>query len=426
MSYFGSKGFKQWCEEIDGCVIEDIYAMSDIFQRNLDAGDSYAAQMRDMGFCFEKGKVNSARFIDCLQYLQQKSTDGNGVFEPVKIFQRKGMQNSKVLYFGLPSSSASPSDFWRTPSEDSNVLYVANLFTGSGIECFDDPNLEKLNLLKPDVFVLLLSSGRFPIGCPTRELTNQTLSAHDVAHLGGFLIAPDYAKEMLRLFHHVFELTSTAEGQKVQNALENFDSYYSLRIYYLIEVLAKVRNVQLLESVLGKKISEYPLGGAKKEIKTQLLQMTAVERIKYVRKVCDEFHKIIAPLGGESRDILNRQRKQKRAAFTIDTNTKRYSAATSKFYQNSMYSLYYDVKEATHECRSSHPNYLETVCELYATFLAALVGTAQLSLADWVDGSLSPVPAKESKLYKYVDGLFDHDHLFWKAFCAENYDAIAN
>lgn len=449
-NYFGSAGFARWCAEIDVRVEEDFFAMLDVFQRNLAAGDSYAAQMRDMGFCFDDGKERPALFVDCLRYLLQESVLTGAVFQPVKMFRRKGERESDnsnkneskaggrrggVLVFDAPplEKENAGSCSCNCSDDGENVFYVANLFNGRGIGCYDNESLETTNLLKPDVFVLLLANGFFPIGDPTRELTNQTLSAHDLAHIAGFLIAPEYAQGMLCLFRHVYKMLQQGDT-KLAAALENFDSYYSLRLYYLIEVIAKVRNVPLLERVLGFSVDTFPLGAtaaeagtvsARTELERMLAAKTPVERIQYMRGITKQFHNIILPLGGESRDILNRKRKQKRNPFIAEGRKDLYSAANSKFAQNSIYSLYYDVKEAIEECRSSHPHYLETVTKLFATFLAALIGTAQLSLTDWIEGSMSPVPSQSTALYAYVDGLFDNKHLFWKAFCSPRYDMIA-
>jgi hypothetical protein len=423
--YFDSPGFRKWCDEIDERVQEDFYAMLDVYQRCLDKGDAYVAQMQRMGFDFGesiRGSEAPTLFHYCLEVLRKDSKNsGDCMFQPVKIFQTKGATAIERTLQG------------------GGGYHVANLYTGQGIGCFDDATLQPLNLLKPDVFVLLLSQGLFPMGDPTRELTNQTLSAHDLAHLAGFVAAPHYAKEMRRLFQHVGTLLQ--HNAQVAAALENFDSYYSLRLYYLIEVLCEVRNVPLLERVLGYtshtpssyfeitntfSVADFPLETAKAKFNQLLRDMTPVARIKYMRGVCDKFHSIISPLGGESRDVLNRERKQKRAPFTFESGAEnRYSAANSKFASNSIYSLYYRVKEALHELRSSHPNYLETACQLYSTFLAALTGTAQLTVTDWVEGSLAPVPSKDTPLYRYVNGLFDSDHLFWKAFCSPDYTTIA-
>lgn len=230
--YFGSIGFRRWCESIDARIEEDFFAMLDVFVRNLRAGDSYATQLRDMGYCFEEGREKPARFIDCLAFLRAKSMQSSetAVFSPVKMFRRtratptemEGEQREpkrevrQTLVFGAPRAQACDSDEEKSDDGDDdgdddggddvnekeeeqeeaeNIVYVANLYTGQGIECFDDARLEKLNLLKPDTFVLLLANGFFPIGCPTRELTNQTLSAHDVAHLAGFVDQPQYAQQ---------------------------------------------------------------------------------------------------------------------------------------------------------------------------------------------------------------------------------------
>lgn len=426
--YFDCEAYKNWCEAIDVRVEEDFFAMLDVFQRNLTAGDSYAAQMRDMGFCFDNGRERPARFVDCLRYLRTAGASAQ-VFQPVKIFCKRETKLNGVHNGDFELSFTAPHG---APVD--NRLYVANLYTGIAIECFGDASLERMNLLKPDVFVALLADGLFPIGDPTRELTNQTLSAHDLAHLAGFLAAPDYASEMRRLFRHVDELLHHHDDDmKLATALTNFDSHYSLRLYYLIEVVTEVRNVSLLEQTLGFAVDAYSLDKAcdgfadvKPQLQTMVQNMSPVQRIKYMRGVCKQFHNIVNPLGGESRDILNRKRKQRRNPFTVDGGGRDlYSATNSKFARNSIYSLYYDVKEAIEESRSSHPQYAQIVVPLFATFLAALIGTAQLSVADWIRGSLSPVPVVGTRLYRYVDALFDDDHLFHKAFCSPHYDTIA-
>ncbi len=171
---------------------------------------------------------------------------------------------------------------------------------------------KELNLLAPDVFVEMLSQGYFPIGAPIREHTNQVLCKHDAAHIAGFLSNPSYMKatrDAFRLIGKKMEL-----DPKLKKALSNFDSLYSLRIYYMIEIFSIIPEDKHadLEKLLNLKIADFSLNEPEKiypNVLEFLNSKNPEELNQYLYRVYDGFPKIINPLGGESRDILNRTRK---------------------------------------------------------------------------------------------------------------------
>jgi hypothetical protein len=103
----------------------------------------------------------------------------------------------------------------------------------------------------------MLSIGYFPIGAPIREHTNQTLCEHDLAHCCAFISSVEYMKEIKLGFQSIE--TKMKTNPKIAQALSQFDSLYSLRLYYMIEVFCIISNPMKLEKVLGLKICDFSL-----------------------------------------------------------------------------------------------------------------------------------------------------------------------
>jgi len=292
---------------------------------------------------------------------------------------------------------------------------------------------QPLNLLSPIVFVDMLSQGYFPIGEPIREATNQTLAEHDLAHLCGFLSNPLYMSCVRDAFRQVatkvHDRRGPQTGARLRRALEHFDSLYSLRLYYLIEVFSEVRADKRtrLQQLLGRAL---PLDMTFAEIRPrvhahlQTLKRDPVLLYDYLDALYSEFYTIVNPLGGESRDIFNRRRKFQRGE-RLGSVYDRFSKFTSKFDGNSIWSLYQNACAALENVRSTHANYDETLESVHLPLIGALIGTSQLTIGDWVLQAVQELPDKESPLYKYLNesGLWEptdllrlcHSHRQWYA-----------
>ena len=287
-------------------------------------------------------------------------------------------------------------------------------------------NAIALNLLLPDLFVNMLSSGYFPIGNAEREHTNQTLGEHDLAHMAAFVSSPRYTKATREAFRRV--------GQKMKNnprvlqALQSFDSAYSLRIYYTIEVFTEIaqgkkeRLQELIELPLTMKVN--------KEMIDQFLLEKAqnpAQLYQYLAKLYWDFHYLVNPLGGESRDVLNRKRKFHRDG-SLGSFYDNVSALSSKFAQNSLYSLFLNAKAMLENKRSNHPDFLKSITEVHSLLVGSLIGTSQLEIEDWVLECVEEIPNQNSKLYRYIheSGLWTDKNLLYRAFCEEDYDKILN
>ena len=92
------------------------------------------------------------------------------------------------------------------------------------------------------------------------------------------------------------------------------------------------------------------------------------------------------------------------------------SNLSSKFDGSSIYSLLLNAKAALENKRSNHDDYTNAIKLIHAPLIAALLGTSQLTVEDWVLQAIEEVPDKNSKLYKYIceTGLWNKSHvLYW-------------
>jgi hypothetical protein len=291
---------------------------------------------------------------------------------------------------------------------------------------------EPLNLLSPDVFVNMLASGFFPIGEPIREGTNQTLAEHDLAHLCGFISDPEYMRCIREAFRRIQTKLEGEHGKRLACALSHFDSLYSLRLYYLIEIFTEIRADKRarLQELLG---STLPVDADFDQIKPMVLgelQRRARESVadlySWLDTLYSEFHQIVNPLGGESRDILNRRRKFQRGSAQNGSPYDRHSKFTSKFNGNSIYSLFQNAVAALENVRSNHIGFSASLELVHAPLIGALVGTAQLSIEDWVLQAIEEVPDPESKLWRYLNltGFWETSDLIRLCHSHPSFDAV--
>ncbi len=216
------------------------------------------------------------------------------------------------------------------------------------------------------------------------------------------------------------------KNQKIARALKEFDSAYSLRLYYTTEVFTEIPKANLLEL---QTLIEIPLDikPNKQSIASFLLDKARnpAQLNQYLNRLYWAFHRLVNPLGGESRDVLNRSRKFQRES-TLGSFYESVSQLSSKYAGNSLYSLYMNAKAALANKRSNHVDFEKAITEIHTPLIGALIGTSQLNVEDWVLQCVEEDPDPNSKLYRYLhdSGLWSKDHLILKAFCDPEYDKI--
>lgn len=391
--------WQDYFKRADDAISENFYGNRRILKRALRNGDAYALQLQEIGYQFERGvgkKPKPAPFYQtvnwCLQRLQEIAASDDysaaDVMIPAKAFSI--VVDGVTKYIFVPFGGDVPKD------------------------------AKEENLLKPDVFVDMLSRGYFPVGAPIREHTNQTLCEHDIAHVAGFIAAPEYMRAVKQAFLQVGFLLK--EDARIGKALANFDSLYSLRLYYMIEVFSIVPEAKKagLQQLLGLKIDDYSLDNPE-AIRGKLLAFLKAkepaELNDYLDNIFEELLKFINPLGGESRDILNRTRKFARS----NQSGSFYSTMSnleSKFDGSSIYSIIFNAMAALENIRSNHKDYDKAIELIYVPLLGTLIGTCQLSIKDWVDSAIAPEPDHDSKIFKYIcrTGLWNTAHVLYHAY----------
>ncbi len=389
-----SEFWQRFFARADDAIKENFWGNLSILKKAARNGDAYAKQLEEIGYSFKEGREKVAPFYQTINWALGKLN---------YIVKSGQLKESEIL---IPAKA-----FEIDQNGEKNYVFVP--FGGEVPK-----GGKELNLLSPDVFVNMLSQGYFPIGEPIREHTNQTLCEHDMAHIAGFISCPRYMKAVRQAFQQISELMKTTPA--IKEALANFDSIYSLRLYYMIEIFSIIpeTNRDLMEGVLELKIKDFSLDQPENiypNVLAFLRSKTPAELSEYLYRVYESFPAIVNPLGGESRDILNRTRKFGRSNQTGSF----YSAMSnldSKFDGSSIYSLLMNAKAAHEYKRSTHRDYQETIESIHAPIIATMLGTSQLSVEDWVLEAVKETPDKGSKLYKYIceTALWNKSHvLYW-------------
>lgn len=378
----------------DAAITENFWGNLSILKEAYQHQDAFALQLAEAGYVFDDTHGKPATFYSFV----------NWSFEKLTALVDNEIISEKDLLI--------PAKAFETDVDGQKIYHFIRF--GGEIPL----NATELNLLSPKIFVDMLSAGYFPIGAPIREHTNQTLCEHDMAHICGFISSPEYMKTIKEAFRRVGQLM--AKNPLIEKALTNFDSLYSLRLFYMIEIFSIIpdSNIERLENLLTLKISDFSLEHAPEDIypriKRFLKGKEPGELYKYLHQLYSHFPEIINPVGGESRDILNRNRKFSRAKTgSLYSNV---SHLTSRFDGSSIYSMYLTAMSALREKRSNHPDFQQAIEDVHASFIAALIGTSQLTIEDWIYQAIEERPNPESKLYKYIcgTGVWNKSHvLYW-------------
>lgn len=382
--------------QADETIEENFWGNLNIVRKSKLYDDPYVRQLEKMGYGFDLENPHFTPFLNSVRWICQ---------ELVRLVEEGQVTDDEILW---PAKAFSLGDSYVFVPLGQPVPFGA----------------EALNLLTPDVFVRMLAEGYFPIGEPIREHTNQTLSEHDLAHMAGFVSNARYMKAVREAFRRVGQ--KQRENPRVAQALEHFDSLYSLRLYYMVEVFTEVPEEGREEL---QKLIELPLGRlyTKEEVVAFLEQKAQepTELYRYLSQLYARFHALVNPLGGESRDMLNRRRKFRRGN-TLGSFYDAISTLSSKFYGNSLYSIFLNANAALENKRSNHPDFLASIEEIHAPVLGALLGTSWLSVEDWVLECTEEIPNPNSKLYHYLhdSGFWDQRHVIHWAYCHPEYDLV--
>jgi hypothetical protein len=384
----------QYFSAADQAIRENFWGSLSTLKKAYQRQDAYALQLSDIGYRFAQGEEKPESFYQSSKWMLDKLKQA---------VQRGEIAEADVL---LPGKA-----FEITEQDKKKIVFVC--MGGTVPE-----GAKELNLLPPDIFVEMLSQGFFPIGAPIREHTNQTLCEHDAAHIAGFISCLPYMKAVRQAFREIGK--KMAENPKIKTALANFDSLYSLRLYYMIEIFSIIpeANKPALEALLQLKIKDFSLDNPQAIYPKVIafLKSKSPEALhEYLYRVYEGFPALVNPLGGESRDILNRTRKFSRSNQGGSFYAK-MSNLDSKFDGSSIYSLFLNAKAALKNKRSNHPDYADSIRYIHAPVIASLLGTSQLTVEDWVFEAIAEVPNKDSKLYKYIceTGLWNKSHvLYW-------------
>mmetsp|Transcript_27565 Transcript_27565/g.38881 ORF Transcript_27565/g.38881 Transcript_27565/m.38881 type:complete len:260 (-) Transcript_27565:3-782(-) len=252
----------------------------------------------------------------------------------------------------------------------------------------------------------MLAYGYFPMGSITRGNTNQSLAQHDLAHMAGFISSPRYMKAVKEAFQKIFK--EMKNNQPMRVALEDFDSSYSTRLYYMIEVFIEIPESkhQTLQNLIGYPINEPMNYNRVREDFLKRARENATSFYRYLNRIYEAFPSLSNCLGGESRDIINRVRKY----YRPDVKTQKLS----KFHGSSLYFMYQNGMSLLKNVRSCHADF-EHAVEFHAAFITSLIGTSQLNVEDWVLESANFKINKNSKLYKYINsGMWNEQHLLYR------------
>lgn len=389
--------WQTYFKEIDCVIQENFWGNLSVFKQAEAYGDPYLNQLNDMGYCFAAGKEHPAPYYQSISW----------VFDKIHHFIRQGILNSVEVIWPARAFLLA------------NNEYEFRIFG-------EEPpqNARAQELIPPHIFVEMLGQGYFPVGGSIREHTNQSLAEHDLAHYGGFLSSPEYMKLLRKGFSIVSK--KMKKNAKLKSALKNFDSVYSLKLYYMIEIFTIIPETKkaLLQELLELDITKAVDIEA---IKSYLEEKAnnPVKLYQYLYRIYSQFYKVIDPIGGESRDILNRVRKFSRSN-RLGIYFSKTSNLDSKFDGSSIFSMYQNGCAALENKRSGHPDFLEALREIHAPFIGTLLGTSQLTIEDWVMQAVQEQPNPRSKLYQYLckSKIWNEAHTIFWAYGCDDYTKI--
>lgn len=393
--------WKIWFNEIDYSLQENFWGNLSIFRQADQKNDPYIRQQKEIGFSFKKNEEAPASFYDSIRWIFSQLR---------QLVQEKRLSPDELI---LPARAFEVSDKTGTKKTIFRII-------GEPVPA----NSVAVELVKPDMFVAMLSQGYYPVGGAIREHTNQTLAEHDLAHLAGFISNQDYMRTVREGFRRVRE--KMRHNPALGNALKDYNSVYSLRIYYMTEIFTVIpeQNKPKLKKLLHMDLNQpanlnHIIGFLERKAEHP------ADLYCYLHNIYEHFNEIVNPLGGESRDILNRTRKFNRKSrlgdFYSDLADQR-----SKFDGSSIYSLHLNGYAALESKRSTHPDFMRSLREIHAPLIGSLIGTSQLSVEDWVLQSVEEYPDPHSKLYQYLcrTGMWNTRHLIYLAHSIKDYTHI--
>lgn len=398
-----------WKQGVNRQMAINFAANFKIYLKYLHSRDSFVLQLKKIGYDFDpNGTLKPSPFETVIEYYKREI--------------------QQLVDFGLVKQDEilMPAKVFKDRSRDKH--YFVPLWEEVPEEAKDVPE----NLLTPDVFTTMLSEGYFPIGDEIIEHTNQSLAEHDAAHLLGFLDAPLYMKEVRKAFSRLGKMLNgegiTREEQlRMKQALKNFDSVLSLRLYYATEIFTSVKpeNQKHVRALLAlPKGDKSTLDDVKEFIYQKFNEQGEAELYRYLTRVYEKFPEYFSASGGESRDVVNRDRKYNSKGATKGGIYP--SKLVSKFDNQSIWSMVQNAEDALKYIRSSHANFHDVINEVHVRVIAALNQINQLDQSDWIKVASSLYVDKNSETYRYLctSGIWNKSHILFWAFCSDEFDKV--
>ena len=241
--------------------------------------------------------------------------------------------------------------------------------------------------------------------------------------------------DIRRMAKRVLEQTT---ANSVLEALADFNSPFSLRIYYAVEAyvfissVSKKRLSELLTIRVDDKVNDktnsslsvntsltrqLPLdwSSVKREVVEQWLldtwQMVGDKAMmRWLSAIYESFLSLTVSLGGESLDLLNRSRK-------FDKPNKRM---TGKYERSNIHYWHQKGLRCLRNIRPCHADnsFANSLIKVHTPFIGALIGTSLLTIDDWVTASSEFEVDTNSPLYRYIclSGFWTSDSLLYSSF----------
>ena len=388
------------------------------------AGDYYIPQLKRFGLNLAAGQESPVDYLKAINVILSSLTD---------LRDRKLVTDNDLLW---PARMVKLADGQLQPTP---LCQAAVIDDNSGNTSTSEQLLED-GVLSPIDFIRTLAAGFFPLGGDQVLHTNQSLAEHDLAHMTSFINNPTYMAAIRQMARRVLEQALNdfnkdkppVEVGSVLAALNDFNSPFSLRIYYAVEAYVcidpgqKDKLQELLTIRDGNKtiVRQLPLDWS--SVKSEVVQEWLIESwrrvgdvqfMKSMSRVYEAYLSLTISLGGESLDLLNRARK-------FDKPNKRM---TGKYERSNIHYWHQKGLRCLRNIRPCHADnaFLNSIIKVHTPFIGALVGTSLLSIEDWVAASSEFTVDTNSPLYNYIcqSGFWTSDSLLYTSFAGNSQPA---
>jgi len=424
-----------WCSyinQVQTSVDINFYGNISTLRTASNTGDFYIPQLQRYGLCLEFGKESPINFLVAINTILKdlttlSSNQSIGILWPARMVKQ---HNSNHL---IPVPLYKP-NYNQHNNCNNNVNGNINY---SDNDHNDD--IEEDGVLTPLDFIQTLADGYFPMGGPQVLHTNQSLAEHDLAHMTSFITNPQYMTSIRDMARCVLQQTQLPgiKGQQVLNALADFNSPFSLRLYYAVEAYICIDPNQLsrLQQLLtiptiNNNIYEDNNTLSHKQIPLEwesvnrdtvenwlLSTWSEVGDIRFMcflSRLYESFPSLTISLGGESLDLINRTRKFDRPNKQL---VGKYERSNLHYWHQKGLRCLRNIRPNHHSDDGTNM-FRDSIINVHTPFIGALVGTSQLTIQDWVSTSAEFQVPTNSKLYKYIceSQFWSQDSLLFTSF----------